>query len=149
MRRAQLSIDLLFAVTLVSLTVVGLIGLSTQEIEGTKTFDAITQLKVFSVDLRDTVSKVYSVGDGFSIRKDAPFPLGPGENLTVTLNSTSNRMEIVAVIDGRTYKTEQQLQVPIISNSSVTLNSTIKSLWVVAKYNETLGMVDVKVQTSP
>jgi hypothetical protein len=149
MKRAQLSIDLLFAITLISLTAVSLISLSTHEAEGARTFGTLAQLKVFSIDLRDTVTKVYSIGDGFSVQKRAPFSLGPGENITVTLNASTNSVEIRAVIGGRKYKTAQQVPVPIVSNSSVTLNSTVQTFWVVATYNETAGMMNVTLSQSP
>ena len=149
MKRAQLSIDLLFAVTLISLTVMSLISLSTHEAEGARTFDTLAQLKVFSVDLRDTVTKVYAVGGGFSVRKAAPFELNPGDRIVVTLNASTDTLEVSALVGGRTYRTTQPLPVPLLSNSSVTLNSTVQTLWITARYNETAGMVNVAVSKSP
>ena len=149
MKRAQLSIDLLFAVMLISLTVMSLISLSTHEAEGAQTFDTLAQIKVFSIDLRDTVTKVYAIGGGFSVRKTAPFELDPGDGIVVTLNASTNALEVSALVGGRTYRTVQQLPVPLLSSSSVTLNSTVRTLWVVARYNETAGMVNVTVSTNP
>jgi len=67
----------------------------------------------------------------------------------VVLNASSDSVEIDAVIDGKRYRVVQKLQVPLVSNSSLTLNSTSESFWIVATYNGTVGRVDVKVQTSP
>ncbi len=149
MKRAQLSIDLLFAVTLISLTVLSLVSMSTHEAQGARTLDTVAKLKVFAVDIRDTVVKVYSAGNGFSVRKDSPIVLGPGDVINVTLNASSDSVEVSALIGGKRYFTTQKLQVPLVSNSTVKLNSTMGSLWVVATYNETAGMVDVKVSQNP
>ncbi len=149
MKRAQLSIDLLFAVTLISLTVLSLVSMSTHEAQGARTLDTMAKLKVFTVDLRDTVTKVYSVGQGFSVRKDSPLILGAGDAINVTLNASSDSVEVSALIGGKRYFTAQKLPVPLVSNSTVELNSTVESLWVVATYNETAGMVDVKVSQNP
>lgn len=149
MRKAQLSLDLLFAVTLMTLTVVSLISLATHEVEGARAFDASTRLKVFTIDLRDTVTKVYAAGDGFAVRKTIPFELKSGEYVKVILNATSNELKVEAEINGGKYTTVQRIPVPLISNSTVTLTPSNNELWIVCQYNETAGGIDVKVSENP
>jgi len=149
MRRAQLSLDLLFAVTLVSLTVLSLVTMSTHEAQGARALDTMAKLKVFAVDMRDTVTKVYSTGPGFSVEKTSPLRLSAGDSIRVTLNASSDSVEVSAIIGGKRYFTAQRLQVPLVSNSTVELSATSETLWVVATYNETVGMVDVRVSQTP
>lgn len=149
MRKAQLSLDLLFAVTLMTLTVVSLISLAAHEVEGTRTLDASTRLKVFAIDLRDTVTKVYSAGDGFAVKKTAPFELKSGEYIRVTLNKSSKELKVEALIDGTRYVTVQRIPVPLSSNSTVTLTPSKEELWIVCEYNETAGGMDVRVSETP
>ncbi|WP_297504091.1 hypothetical protein [Thermococcus sp.] len=149
MKRAQLSIDLLFAVTLISLTILSLVSMSVHEAQGARTLDTMAKLKVFTIDLRDTVTKVYSTGQGFAVRKDSPILLAAGDIINVTLNASSDQVEVSALIGGRRYFTAQKLQVPLVSDSNVTLSSSNEIMWVVAAYNETVGMVDVRVKQHP
>ncbi|WP_297464325.1 hypothetical protein [Thermococcus sp.] len=145
MGRGQISIDLLFAVTLVMLTVVSLINLSAQEMEGARVIDRTAQLKVFAVELRDSVVKVYSSGGGFAVRKEVPLKLHPGENVRVTLDNSTNALVVTAWIGGKSYRVAQRLPVPLSKKTSVKLTATDPSLWIIASYNETTGMVDVEV----
>ncbi|WP_297516369.1 hypothetical protein [Thermococcus sp.] len=149
MRGGQVSLDLMFAVTLVALTIVSLISLATHEVEEVKAFDASTKLKVFTIDLRDTVTKVYASGDGFAVRKTSPFALKSGEYVRVILNATSNELKVEAEINGETYTTAQKVPVPIVSSSAVTLTQSNDELWIVCKYNETVGGLDVRVSENP
>ena len=145
MRKAQLSLDLLFAVVLISITVLSLLSLSFQEAQGARTLDTMAKLKVFTVDLRDTVTKVYSVGPGYSVRKELPLNLKPGDAVWVTLNATSNTVEVEALVSGNRYFTSQKLPVRLVSTTSLELTPGSTTFWVVATYNETVGMVDVKL----
>jgi len=147
--RGQLSLDLLFAVTLVSLTVISMISLADHEVESAKVFDVSAKLKVFTIDLRDTVIKVYAAGDGFAVKKTSPLKLKSGEYIKVILNESSNELEVEAKINGKTYVTVQKIPVPIVSNSTVTLIPANEELWIVCKYNTTIGEMDVQVEREP
>ncbi|WP_054841100.1 hypothetical protein [Thermococcus peptonophilus] len=70
MGRGQLSIDVIFALTLITLTVLSLVSLASHQVESAELMDKTSKLKVFAIDLRDTVVKVYSSGGpGFSVKK--------------------------------------------------------------------------------
>ena len=147
--RAQLSIDLLLAVALVSITLVGLVNIAQENIAGAKEMDGAAKVKVFAIDLRDTVAKVYAAGDGFAVKKTFPFKLDGGDYVVVYLNSTSKTVQVTARLGGNLYTTLQPLQVPLLADSSVTLTPSDPSLWVVCEYNETLGGRNVEVKKSP
>jgi len=149
MKRAQLSLDLMFAVTLVALTVLGLISLATHEVEGAQTFDASAKLKVFAIDIRDTVTKVYAAGEGFGVMKMVPFELENGDYVKVTLDGPSGELRVEAEIGGTKYTTVQKIPVSIASNTTVTLTPSNNEFWVVCGYNNTVGGVDVRLTESP
>lgn len=149
MKRAQLSLDLMFAVTLVALTVLSLISLATHEVEGAHTFDASAKVKVFAIDLRDTVTKVYAVGDGFAVMKEVPFELESGDYVKVTLDGPSSELKVEAELGGTKYTTVQKIPVPIASNTTVTLTPSNNEFWVICEYNETAGGIDVRLSESP
>lgn len=149
MKRGQISMDLLFAVALMSITVLGLIGLSSQQVHGAGVLDATAKLKVYSINLRDTVVKAYSMGGGIAVREDFPFTLSPGDSVNVTLNASSRELVVTAFISGEKYRTVQSLPIPLASDSKVELNSNSPTLWIVTRYNETAGMVDVRLSKSP
>ncbi|AMQ18916.1 hypothetical protein [Thermococcus peptonophilus] len=146
MGRGQLSIDVIFALTLITLTVLSLVSLASHQVESAELMDKTSKLKVFAIDLRDTVVKVYSSGPGFSVKKTVPMNLSAGDEITVVLNSTSGRLEVSAVIGGERYRVYQNLPVPLVATSSVTLNSASPDLWVYATYNQTAGAIDVRVK---
>ncbi len=143
MRRGQISIDFLFAVTLVMLTVLNLVYIATNETTQAENFDTLSKLKVFSIDIRDSVTKVYSVGSGFKIKKELPLKLEPGEWVTVKLDNTTNRVVITAYIGGKNYYTAQKLPVPVGENSEVILTGNHTTFWIKAEYNEGGSMLDV------
>lgn len=143
MKRGQISLDFLFAITLITITMVNLVYIANSEVAHSETFDAATKLKAFSVDVRDSVVKVYSAGDGFSIRKELPIELNAGEGVTITLDSSTNTVIVNATLGGRTYRVNQPSPVPIGRDSSVTLTDTKRDFWIVAEYNETEGRLDV------
>ncbi|ANF22691.1 hypothetical protein [Thermococcus piezophilus] len=145
--RAQISLDLLFAVTLITLTIVNLAYIASSETSYAETFDVITNLKVFSIDVRDSVAKVYAVGDGFSIRKELPMSLNEGDKVTVTLVPSNDTIMISATIAGRKYLVIQNSPVPIYRESSVTLTEADREFQIVAKYNETEGRLYVDVSS--
>lgn len=149
MKRGQISIDLLFAVTLVSLTMLSLVSIATQETVASGTLDATAKLKVFSVDLRDTIVKAYSLGTGFSVQKRLPFTLGSDDEVRIILNSTSRNLMILATLDGRSYNTTQRIAVPITRDSSIKLQPNDTTFWISIVYNETEGTVDVLLTKTP
>ncbi|WP_054840506.1 hypothetical protein [Thermococcus sp. JCM 11816] len=147
MGRGQLSIDVIFAFTLITLTVLSLVSLASRQVESAELTDKTSKLKVFAIDLRDTVTKVYSSGPGFSVKKTVPMNLRAGDKITVVLNSTSGRLDVSAVIGGgEHYRVYQNLPVPLVATTNVTLNSTSPDLWVYATYNQTAGAIDVRVK---
>lgn len=120
MKRGQISLDLLFALVLVSLTVLGLIVSGASQTEEMKTLGRGMELKVFVVDIRDSVAKVYASGPGITLQKKPPFQLYPGDWINITL--TTNQTVIVnAQLNGKHYLVIQRLQVPVFSQSSVLL----------------------------
>ena len=120
-RKAQITFDFLIAIMLVTVTVAGIVSIASGEVANARTFDSAAKLKILAVDLRDTVTQVYAAGDGFTVRKELPFELKSGEGVTITLNSTTNRVEITATLGGKTFKVAQKLQVPLYTTSSITL----------------------------
>jgi len=120
MKRGQISIDFLFAVVLVSLTLLGLIVSGVSQAKEVSLLGKGAQLKVFAVDVRDSVSQVYASGPGIVVVKAPPFPLTGDDWINVTLN-TNQTLVITAQLDGKHYLVIQRLQVPIKIQSSVLL----------------------------
>lgn len=144
MRRAQITFDFMIAVILILITVAGVVSVASGEQANAQTFDTAAKLKVFAVDLRDTVTKVYAVGGGYTVRKSLPIRLGDGDSVRVVLNSTTNRVEISAVVGGEGFRVYQRLQVPIYSTSSITLGPGDETFNVTAE--NVGGLVYVKVE---
>ncbi|ASI98346.1 hypothetical protein [Thermococcus celer] len=142
MRKGQISLDFLFAVTLIAITMVNLVHIASIEQAHSEAFDTVAKLKAFSIDVRDTVVKAYAVGDGFTVRKRLPIELDSGDEVTIKLIAPSN-ITIDAYIGGESYHVVQRAQVPIYKNSKVTLTATNMEFNVTATYNEAEGRVDV------
>ena len=142
MKRGQISLDFLFAVTLITITMLNLVYIADSERAHSETFDTIAKLKAFSVDIRDSVVKVYAAGDGFTVRKELPIKLSSGDRVAVSL-VTPNSIVVNASLGGRGYTVVQRSPVPIYRNSSVTLTDTKGDFGIVATYNETEGRLDV------
>jgi len=123
MRRAQITFDFLIAIMLITVTVAGIVSIASGEIANARTFDTASKLKVLAVDLRDTVVQLYSTGGGFTVRKEVPFEINSGDSVTITLNATTNSVEITAKLGGKSYRVAQKLQVPLYETSSITLSS--------------------------
>lgn len=121
MRRAQITFDFLIAIMLITVTVAGVVSVASGEMRNARTFDTAVKLKILAVDVRDTVTQVYAAGDGFTVKKEIPFELKTGDSLTITLNSTSDMVEITALIGGKRFRVGQKLQIPLYSTSSITL----------------------------
>ncbi|CAD5243409.1 hypothetical protein [Thermococcus camini] len=147
MRKGQISLDFLFAVTLVMITMLNVVYIATSEKGNAETFDVTARLKVFSVDIRDTVAKVYASGNGFSVRKTSPFPLKSGERIVVRLKAEDNTITVIGVIGGKRYTVVQKSPVPIYQDDSIQLNPTRDEIWIVAREEE--GKTYVELQTSP
>ncbi len=144
MRKGQISLDFLFAVTLIAITMVNLVHIASIEQAHSEAFDTVAKLKAFSIDVRDTVVKAYAVGDGFTVRKRLPIELDSGgDEVTIKLIAPSN-ITIDAYIGGGVLPRGSEAQVPIYKNSKVTLTATNMEFNVTATYNEAEGgRVDV------
>ncbi|MBP1911751.1 hypothetical protein [Thermococcus stetteri] len=139
MKKGQLSIDFMFAVVLVMITVLDLVYIASGEQARAEDFDVAAKVKAFTIDVRDTVVKVYSMGDGYKVRKEVPLNLGPGDSVSVVLDSADNKIKILARVGEKSYYSEQRVPVPVYESSSVTLNSVSRDFWIVAEYNKTEG----------
>jgi len=117
--RGQVSIDLLFAVTIISITMLSVMNVALSEKTETEVVGTSAQLKAFAIDLRGTVARLYA-SPGMTVVKAAPIELRPGEWINVTLRS-SGRLIVKAHVGGRDYVTVQKLQVSPGANSSVLL----------------------------
>ncbi|WP_240911977.1 MULTISPECIES: hypothetical protein [unclassified Thermococcus] len=147
MKRGQISLDFLFAVTLITLTMVNLVYIASSETTHAETFDAVAKLKAFSIDVRDSVVKVYAVGDGFSVKKELPMDLDSGDKVTITLVPSNDTIMISATIAGRKYLVIQNSPVPIYRESSVTLTEADREFQIAATYNEMEGRLYVDISS--
>jgi len=147
--RGQISLDAIFAVTLVTLTILSLVSLSTHAVGGAEPLNRAAQLKVFAISLRDTVVQVYSTTGNFSVRKELPFRLSQGEWVNVTLNATTGTLWVVARIKGEEYITMEKIPVFVESTTSVILAPENETLWVVGRYDSEKGVMDVKLSKNP
>ncbi|WP_456326689.1 hypothetical protein [Palaeococcus sp. (in: euryarchaeotes)] len=143
MRKAQISLDLLFAIFLILLTLVNLTYLATSETAHSEMFSTISEVKTFSISLRDHITKVYAVGEGFKKKEVFPFNLESGESIRIHLNSSSNSIIINATIDGKSYTITQRSDVPL-KDSNVTLTNSKREFWVSTEISG--GMLYVKVE---
>ena len=120
MKRGQLSIDLLFAVTIISITMMGVMSVALNEKVEIQTFGTAAQLRLLSIDISNTMARVYAAGPGMSVVKTSPFGLKTGDwiNITAYRNGT---LVVRALIDGRQYTVVQRLQLSPGAESSVLL----------------------------
>lgn len=131
MKKAQVTFDFLIAVMLVTVTVAGAVSIASGESASVRTLDAATKTKIFAVDLRDTVIKAYSIGEGFTIVKRAPFDLSGGDSVEITLDSGTSKISVKATIGGKTFKVEQVSPVPLcdsqieLKEGNVNFNVTV------------------------
>ncbi|WP_324735173.1 hypothetical protein VFC49_08430 [Thermococcus sp. SY098] len=72
MKKGQLSLDLLFAVLLIIVTLTNLTYMATSEISHAESFDTFTKVRLFSSTLVDHSAKVYAIGEGYKVREVAP-----------------------------------------------------------------------------
>ncbi|ASJ08423.1 hypothetical protein A3L11_03915 [Thermococcus siculi] len=147
MKRGQISLDFLFAITLIAITVLNIVYIANMQRSHAETFDATTRLKIFSVDMRDTVAKVYASGNGFSVKKEPPIPLDSGDSITIQLITGNNTIIITANVGGRQYVTVQRSPVPIYQNESIQMTPDNSEIWVKAR--ERGGKVYVELSYSP
>jgi len=138
-RGGQITFDFMIAFMLISVTVAGAVSLANGELSTATTLDKTARLKAFAVDVRDTVTKVYSIGGGFTVVKDCPIELGKGDSISITLNSSSNSVTVEAVLSGKRYLVVQRLQVPVYTTTSVTLDGERSSFNITAVYNAAEG----------
>ncbi len=145
-REGQITFDFMIAFMLISVTVAGAVSLANGELSTANTIDKTARLKAFAVDVRDTVTKVYSIGGGFTVVKDCPIELGKGDSISITLNSSSNSVTVEAVLSGKRYLVVQRLQVPVYTTTSVTLDEKRKDFNVTAVYNAAEGRTYVELE---
>ncbi|NJE05779.1 hypothetical protein E3E36_06400 [Thermococcus sp. M36] len=146
MGRGQITIDLLFAITLVTITMLSLVSFAVSERASATVLDTGAKLKVFSVELRDAVVKAYSGGGGFRLKKVSPIPLSAGDNITVSFDGNRNRIVIDASIGGRKYRVVQNSMIPFHENSTVVLTQNNTEFWVAVVYNQTEGLLHVRLE---
>jgi len=142
MKRGQLSLDFLFAVLLIMVTITNIIYLATSEIDHAESFDTFAKVKLFSSMLVDHTAKVYAIGEGYRIREVAP-DLNGG-TIRVILDGATNRIIVNATVNGKSFWIVRNSTVPLYT-SIVNLNSG-EEFWIVAYYNSTEGMLYVKVE---
>jgi len=133
MRKGQISIDLLFAVTIISITVMGIMSVALNEKVESETFGTAAQLRLLSIDVRDTMARVYVAGPGMVAVKTSPLKLNDGEWINITAYQNGS-LVVRAFIGGREYTVVQRLQVSPGVTSSVMLT----------KGNETFRIEAVK-----
>jgi len=124
--RGQLSLDLLFAFVLVTLTMLNLIYLANNEMAHAESFDVMAKVRVFSAEIVDHTAKVYAVGEGYSLKEEAPVISGAVFN--VTFDGTTNKIIVNATVDGKNYWIVRNSPVPI-TNALIVVNSG-ESFWI-------------------
>jgi len=124
--RGQLSLDLLFAFVLVTLTVLNLIQLSNSEIAHAESFDVMAKVRVFSAEIVDHAAKIYAVGEGYSLKEEAPQI--KDAIFTITFNGTTNKITVNANVSGKSYWIVRNSTVPI-ANASISVESG-GSFWI-------------------
>ena len=124
--RGQLSLDLLFAFVLVTLTMLNLIYLANNEMAHAESFDVMAKVRVFSAEIVDHTAKVYAVGEGYKLKEEAPQI--SGGNFTIIFNGTTNKIIVNATVDGKNYWIIKNSTVPI-ANASIGVNSG-KIFWI-------------------
>jgi len=117
--RGQVSLDLLFAVAIIAITMLSVMNVALSERTETEVTGTAAQLKAFAIDLRGTVARLYT-SPGMTVVKESPVKLGPGDSINVTLTE-DGYIRIKAQISGREYVLVQKLQVPPGTTSSVVL----------------------------
>ncbi|WP_297470078.1 hypothetical protein [Thermococcus sp.] len=137
--RGQVSIDLMFAVVLILITALGVISWGNNQKAETATFGNAAYVKVFAVDIRDSVAKVYAHGPGFEVVKEPPFPMSEGDWVNVSLN-TNGTLVVVANLGGLEYRVVQRLQVPVAVPSHVLLTPENRTLVIKAVRLESGGV---------
>ncbi|WP_457753918.1 hypothetical protein [Thermococcus sp.] len=142
MKRGQLSLDLLFAVLLIIVTLTNITYLATSEISHAERFDTFTKVRLFSSMLVDHSAKVYAIGEGYKVREIVP-DLNGG-TIRVVFDGATNKIIVNATVNGRSFWIVKNSTVPL-STSSVNLTSS-EEFWITAYYNTTEGMLYVKVE---
>lgn len=124
--RGQLSLDLLFAFVLVTLTMLNLIYLANNEMAHAESFDVMAKVRVFSAEIVDHTAKVYAVGEGYSLKEEAPQI--SGGSFRIVFNGTTNKIIVNATVDGKSYWIVKNSTVPI-ANASISVTSG-GSFWI-------------------
>ncbi|EHR79174.1 hypothetical protein OCC_01554 [Thermococcus litoralis DSM 5473] len=124
--RAQISLDLLFAFVLVTLTVLNLIYLSNSEIAHAESFDVMAKVRVFSAEIVDHTAKLYAVGEGYSLKEEPPQI--EGAEFNITFNGAENKIIVNVTVSGKSYWVVKNSTVPI-ANASIVVESN-DTFWI-------------------
>lgn len=124
--RGQVSLDLLFAFVLVTLTVLNLIYLSNSEIAHAESFDVMAKVRVFSAEIVDHTAKVYAVGEGYSLKEETPQIKNASFN--ITFNGVENKIIVNVTVNGKSYWIVKNSTVPV-ANASISVYSG-ESFWI-------------------
>ncbi len=119
--RGQITLDFLFAITVIMLTVAGLVNFGMNMRLQSETIGTQTNVRILAISVRDDAARVYAAGPGFTMKVQLPFKLTGKDRVKVTLNSTSDTVEVSALLGGTAYRTSLRLQVPLERTTSVTL----------------------------
>lgn len=124
--RAQVSLDLLFAFVLVTLTMLNLIYLSNSEIAHAESFDVMAKVRVFSAEIVDHTAKVYAVGEGYSLKEEPPQI--EGAEFNITFDGAENKIIVNVTVRGKSYWVVKNSTVPI-ANASIVVESN-DTFWI-------------------
>lgn len=124
--RGQLSLDLLFAFVLVTLTILNLIYLANNEMAHAESFDVMAKVRVFSAEIVDHTAKVYAVGEGYRLKEEAPQI--SGATFRISFNGATNKIIVNVTVDGKSYWIVKNSTVPM-TNASIVVNSG-ESFWI-------------------
>lgn len=124
--RAQISLDLLFAFVLVTLTVLNLIYLSNSEMAHAESFDVMAKVRVFSAEIVDHTAKVYAVGEGYSLKEEPP-QIEDAE-FKIIFNGAENKIIVNVTVNGKSYWVVKNSTVPI-ANASIVVESN-DTFWI-------------------
>ncbi|NPA48189.1 MAG: hypothetical protein GXO14_06060 [Thermococci archaeon] len=142
--RGQVTVDFMFAITIIALTVAGLVSFGHNMAIQTNTLRSQTDLRILTISVRDDVAKVYAAGPGFTMKVQLPFRLQSGDQVNVTLNKTTDSVAVSALLGGSLYRTSLRLQVPLAKTTKVTLTPARTSFNVTARMEGGVTSVEVR-----
>jgi len=130
--RGQLSLDLLFAFVLVTLTMLNLIYLANNEMAHAESFDVMAKVRVFSAEIVDHTAKVYAVGEGYSLKEETPQIKDARFDITfvnkIENKTRENKIIVNVTVNGKSYWIVKNSTVPV-ANASISVYSG-ESFWI-------------------